>query len=111
METVLHIFVVVVVFGFVYCELPIKSNEKAEKLEKGRMIGIDTVHDVPINKDTIITRNFIDNPKLDWKTGRKGGMFFWNCCYSSSILSCSNALRHFHHIADIGSVLASYLYL
>lgn len=72
MKAVSRLFVVVVVFGFAYCEVPVKSNDKPEKLEKGRMVGIDTVHDIPINKDTIITRNFIDNSKLDWKNGRKG---------------------------------------
>lgn len=74
MKAFSRVFVLVVVFGFAYCEVPIKSNDKPEKLEKGRMVGIDTVHDIPINKDTIITRNFIDNSKLDWKNGRKGGM-------------------------------------
>lgn len=76
MKAVACVFVLVVVFGFAYCAVPIKSNDKPEKLEKGRMVGIDTVHDIPINKDTIITRNFIDNSKLDWKNGRKGGILF-----------------------------------
>lgn len=77
MKAVSHIFVAFVVFGFASCEVRIKSNDKPEKLEKGRMVGIDTVHDIPINKDTIITRNFIDNSKLDWKNGRKGGIFLY----------------------------------
>lgn len=92
MKALSRIFVVSILFGFASCDVPVKSNDIPEKLEKGRMVGVDTIHDLPINKDTIITRNFIDNSKSDWKNGRKSGMFLYLLFQLFSQLSRKTAL-------------------
>lgn len=63
------------VLSFIYSVLCIvPKKDLADILEKNRMIGVDAIHNVKIDKDTIITRN----GKLEQKNKGRNGKVFWD---------------------------------
>lgn len=66
-------YLIILIFSAIQCD---DSNPGKENVEKNKMMGIETVHDVKkenpikIDKDTIITKNLKLGQKMRSKNGK-----------------------------------------